>query len=72
MSAYPAFSQENQVSSMKNQMSGMVRVWQIIAFFGPIMAVVASLGWAAFVYLIQRERYLMQVELARLIVATKK
>ncbi|MGH2510333.1 MAG: hypothetical protein ACRDHZ_23405 [Ktedonobacteraceae bacterium] len=65
MSMHKAPSQENQVD-------GVNRVWQILAFFGTIAAAVTALGWAAFVYLMQRERYLMQVELARLIVATKK
>lgn len=65
MSMHKAISQEDQVS-------GASRVWQIVAFFGPIVAGVTALGWAAFIYLIQRERYQMQIELARLIVATKK
>lgn len=65
MGTYTAISQEDRVGSAS-------RVWQIVAFFGPIAAVVTALGWAAFIYLIQRERYQMQIELARLIVATKK
>jgi hypothetical protein len=62
----------NRALLAEDQGGSMHKIFQTLAFIGPIAAAGASLGWAAFLYLIKREKYLARVELAQLDVEAKK